>query len=87
MSPHDVVVPKRERAVPAPTSHITVPFLRAWRVSKLWTQAQLAEASGVSVPTVIRAEGGSPIGAITAKKLARALSISVRQLQAEEPQD
>ena len=37
--------------------------LRAARSLKGWTQAQLAEAAGLSVPTVKRAEGSGAIPA------------------------
>ncbi|MGZ3581574.1 MAG: helix-turn-helix transcriptional regulator [Ktedonobacterales bacterium] len=71
--------------MPAPTSHIPVPKLRAWRLHRLWTQVQLAKASAVSVPTIIRAEAGAPVHALTAAKLARALGVTVQQLREEEP--
>jgi DNA-binding XRE family transcriptional regulator len=73
--------------VPAPTSHLTVPALRHYRLHALLTQGQLAAAAHVSVPTIIRGEGGKPIGALTAEKLARALGVTTKQLQEEgEPQ-
>lgn len=75
---------KRECAVPAPTSHLTLPALRRWRLERLLSQRELAEQSDVSEPTIIRAEGGKPVGALTAAKLARALSVTAKQLQEEE---
>jgi DNA-binding XRE family transcriptional regulator len=71
--------------VPAPTSYVTLPHLRAWRVHKLWTQAQLASESHISAPTIVRAERGAPVGALTAERLARALGVTVEQLQSEKP--
>jgi transcriptional regulator with XRE-family HTH domain len=76
---------KRGLFVPAPTSTLTVPYLRHWRLHRLLTQGQLAALSGVSEPTIIRAESGKTVGALTATKLARALSVTVKQLQDEEP--
>jgi transcriptional regulator with XRE-family HTH domain len=73
--------------VPAPTSLIHVPHLRAWRVKALMTQTALAKAAGVAAQTVTRAESGDRVSVLTAERLARALGISVRQLRAEEPQE
>jgi transcriptional regulator with XRE-family HTH domain len=72
--------------MPAPLSRDAMAHVRAWRLSKLWTQQKLAAESGVSVPTIIRAEQGAKVGALTATKLARALGVSVNQLRNEEPQ-
>jgi transcriptional regulator with XRE-family HTH domain len=77
---------KREHVMPAPTSQHAVPSLRYWRLERLLSQRELAEQSGISEPTIIRAEGGKRIGALTAAKLARALGVTVKQLQEEEPQ-
>jgi transcriptional regulator with XRE-family HTH domain len=77
---------KQEGVMPAPTSQHAVPSLRYWRLERLLSQRQLAEASDVSEPTIIRAEGGKRIGALTAAKLARALGVTAKQLQEEEPQ-
>jgi DNA-binding XRE family transcriptional regulator len=71
--------------VPAPTSHVTVPYLRHWRLHRLMSQSQLVKASGVSAPTIIRGEQGKLVYALSAAKLARALGVAVRQLQEEEP--
>jgi transcriptional regulator with XRE-family HTH domain len=71
--------------VPAPTSLITLPYLRAWRLSRDLTQAKLATAAHVSEPTVVRAERGELVGMLTATRLARALGVSVEQLQTEKP--
>jgi transcriptional regulator with XRE-family HTH domain len=71
--------------VPAPTSHLTVPYLRHWRLHRLMSQSQLVKASGVSAPTIIRGEKGELVSALSATKLARALGVTVRHLQEEEP--
>lgn len=48
--------------------------LRDVRVQLHWTQAQLSVASGVSDLTIVRAEQGRPIQALTAQKLLEALN-------------
>jgi transcriptional regulator with XRE-family HTH domain len=78
---------KRVPSMPAPTSQHVVPSLRYWRLERLLTQRQLAEMSGVSEPTVTRAEGGSKVGALTAARLARALDVSVTALRAAPPEE
>jgi transcriptional regulator with XRE-family HTH domain len=71
--------------VPAPTSNTHIPYLRHWRLHRLLTQGQLAKASGVSVPTIIRGERSEPVFALSAAKLAKALHVTVEQLQSEKP--
>jgi len=71
--------------VPAPTSHVRIPYLRHWRLHRLISQSQLVKASGVSAPTIIRAEQGKPVYALSAAKLARALGVTVEQLESEKP--
>ena len=71
--------------VPAPTSHVRIPYLRHWRLHRLMSQSQLVKASGVSAPTIIRAERGELVYALSAAKLAKALGTTVEQLQNEKP--
>lgn len=71
--------------MPTPKSRIPLPYLRAWRLHALMTQDDVAAAAGVGKATVVRAEAGSPVNALTAAKIARALHITVKQLEAEEP--
>lgn len=73
------------RLMPAPTSRFPLPYLRAWRLHLLKRQIDLTNASGVGVSTLVRAEAGAPVNALTAAKLARALGVTVRQLREEEP--
>lgn len=73
------------RRMPTPTSHTPLPMLRAWRASKLWTQAELAERAGIAVQTVTRAERGAPVQLLKATRLARALGTSVQALKEQEP--
>lgn len=58
--------------------------IKAARLKKWWTQEDLAEASGVSVPTIYRLErpAGEPIGVRmgTARKLCTALEIAPEEL-------
>jgi transcriptional regulator with XRE-family HTH domain len=60
-------------------------YLRHWRLHHLLTQAELAKAAGVSAPTIIRAERNEPVFALNAAKLARALGVTVEQLEGEMP--
>lgn len=71
--------------MPSPKSRAAVPYLRAWRLSVPLTQVELAERSGVGEATIIRAEQGNPVNAITAARLAKALGVTARQLETEEP--
>ena len=71
----------RERSMPAPTSHHTVPSLQSYRVARYLTQRALAQQAGLATSTVARAEQGYPISLIAAQKLADALGVTVRQLR------
>jgi DNA-binding XRE family transcriptional regulator len=75
------------RDVPAPTSHVQIPYLRQWRLHRLMSQSQLVEASGVSAPTIIRGEQGKLVYALSAAKLAKALGVTVRQLRETPPEE
>jgi transcriptional regulator with XRE-family HTH domain len=77
--------PLGQPPVPAPTSLIHLPYLREWRVKALLTQSALAKRAGVAAQTVTRAESGDRVSLLTAERLARALGVSVRQLQEEAP--
>lgn len=69
-------------------NRIALPQLHAWRRHRLMGPKDLAEAAGVSRDTIFRLERpGARANEITAFKLARALQVSVKQLQEEEPQD
>ncbi len=79
---------RRDRdGVPAPTSHVALPYLRAWRIHRLMTLRGLAEKADVGFTTVARVERGYAASAITAVKLARALGVTLRDLKEVEPQD
>jgi transcriptional regulator with XRE-family HTH domain len=58
--------------------------LRDARVSRDLTQDQLAELSGVSVATIIRAEKGRPLTPLNEARLARALKRSRKVLFPEQ---
>jgi transcriptional regulator with XRE-family HTH domain len=60
---------------------VTLPSLQAWRLKRLKTQKELADAAGVSRATVANAERGSRIAYASAEKLATALDTSVEELQ------
>ena len=78
---------KRERWMPAPTSHIALPMLRAWRVHRGLTQKQLREKAGVAKITVSRAETGGKVNLLSARKLALALDTSIHELQGVQPDE
>lgn len=62
-----------------------LPYLRAWRADKGWTQDELAEHADVARGTVLRAERDEPVNVRTVAKLARALGISVHDLRHVDP--
>jgi transcriptional regulator with XRE-family HTH domain len=70
----------------AKASDLTLPHLRLWRGVRGLTQEQLAEAAGVARGTIIRAESGGGVNVLSATKIARALGVTVKQLQTEEPE-
>lgn len=72
--------------MPTQQGRIVLPHLRAWRMERLLTQQQLADACGIGVTTVIRAEKGLPVNGLTAVRLAKALKISRHQLFEMEPE-
>lgn len=61
-----------------------LPHLRAWRMRRALSQAELAEAAGVVRGTVARAERGGVVSFPNIRQLADALYITVDQLD-EEP--
>jgi DNA-binding XRE family transcriptional regulator len=76
-----------EERMPRPVSLVKLPHLRAWRLKKERTQLDVAANAGVGISTIVRAEKGEDVGALTAQKLARALAVTVRQLKEEEPEE
>jgi DNA-binding XRE family transcriptional regulator len=64
-----------------------LPHLKAWRINKLMTQAQLIEKSGVARATVVRAERGSEsVSFANIRKLAEALGITTDELLHADPE-
>ena len=61
---------------------VVVPSLQSWRLRRLKTQKELADAAGISRATVANAERGSRIAFVSAEKLAAALTTTVEALQA-----
>ena len=51
--------------------------IRAARLTREWSQQQLAEAAGVSRPTVARVEGGEDVSTATLEEVAAALGLRV----------
>ncbi len=65
---------------------VPLPHLRAWRERAALAQAELAEAAGVSRPTVARAETGHHVVAWpNIRKLAAALGVTADQLVTTAP--
>lgn len=52
--------------------------IRLARLTREWSQQQLAEAAGVSRPTVARMEGGEDVSTATLEKVAAALGLRVK---------
>jgi transcriptional regulator with XRE-family HTH domain len=66
-----------------------LPKLKAWRIHRLMTQADLAAAAGVGKATIVRAERGDEIVSFAnIRKLAETLGISTDELlRADPPQN
>ena len=64
---------------------VSIPYLRAYRLAKQWTLDDLHHRSDVAVATLSRVENGGTAYPATARRLARALGISVEQLLNEPP--
>jgi DNA-binding XRE family transcriptional regulator len=78
-------VPVGAHSVPRPISLVKLPHLRAWRLKKERTQLDVAATAGVGISTIVRAEQGNDVAALTATKIARALGVTVKELQEQEP--
>jgi transcriptional regulator with XRE-family HTH domain len=63
-----------------------LPYLKAWRLHRLKTQADLIAESGVGRATIVRAErGDEPVRFANIRKLAAALDVTPEQLMREDP--
>lgn len=62
-----------------------VPYLEAWRLHNLLSQAGLAKKAGVGKNTVKRLEDGEQANLLTIHKIARGLEITVDRLLNEKP--
>jgi uncharacterized membrane protein YhaH (DUF805 family)/DNA-binding XRE family transcriptional regulator len=58
--------------------------VRELRLSRGWSQEELAERSGLSVRTIQRIEGGAPAGLESLRALAAALEVDVAELRSRE---
>lgn len=65
----------------------TLPHLVDWRADRGMTQQALADAAGVGISSVKKAEGGGPLRPLTVAKLAKALGVSVDELRGRRPGD
>lgn len=58
-----------------------MPTLREWRIRKLWSQAELAQRSGVSVRTIVSIEAGTKMPRLlTMRRLADALNVDWHEI-------
>jgi transcriptional regulator with XRE-family HTH domain len=64
---------------------VTLPYLREWRQHRLLSQAELGEASSLSLVTISHLENGGQANFATVGKLAKALNITREQLVRERP--
>jgi transcriptional regulator with XRE-family HTH domain len=67
---------------------LALPYLRAWRYHRIMSQEELAERSGVSKATIVRAERPEQpqtVIASTIRKLADALGVSREDLLYRDP--
>jgi transcriptional regulator with XRE-family HTH domain len=63
-----------------PFNGVALPGLKATRLRRAMTQAELAKAAGVAMGTVARLETGSPAAPSTLRKLAGALRVEPDEL-------
>ena len=66
---------------------VKVPHLVRLRKRLVWTQRELAERAGVSVPVIVAGENGRPISLKSVRKLAKALRVKPAALMAEEQEE
>lgn len=75
-----------ELSMPRVKSSRPLPHLRDWRINRALTQKELAAKANVGEATVARAELGKEVSALNAAKLAKALDITLKQLQEQTPE-
>lgn len=63
----------------------TLPYLRAWRVRRAYSQDELADRAGMARSTLTRGENGEVVRFSSVRKLAAALDISVEELIGPPP--
>ena len=55
--------------------------MREWRIRKLWSQAELAQRSGVAARTIVSAEAGQRVPQLlTMRRLANALEVDWHEI-------
>lgn len=69
-------------------TRVYLPYLKAWRLSKLMTQDELAEKSRVAASTIIKLERQDNAANLkTVAKLADGLGVTRHQLVYEKPKE
>ena len=68
-----------------PFNGVVLPNLKATRLRRAMTQAELARAAGIALGTLARIETGAPAAPSTIRKLSGALNVSPDTLMAPAP--
>lgn len=76
----------REVGMAERTAGVELLHLRAWRARRLMTQTDLAQATGLSLFTVSRAERGGRVSFANVHKLAAALGVTTDDLRFRPPE-
>jgi transcriptional regulator with XRE-family HTH domain len=64
---------------------LNIPQLAAWRLDRVMTQQELADAAGIGRNTISRAESGDAVSLANVHKLAQALRITTGDLLHTSP--
>jgi transcriptional regulator with XRE-family HTH domain len=68
-------------------NYVQLPYLKAWRLYRLLSQAELARRARVTPETVSNAERGRRVTFVTIGRLARALKVERAALLSSPPQE
>jgi transcriptional regulator with XRE-family HTH domain len=64
---------------------LNVPRLAEWRLDRVMTQQELADAAGIGRNTIVRAERGDAVSLANVRKLAKALRTTTGELRHDSP--